>query len=110
VHEIQVSEILLEQLSESNKTTAQILIVQYFASACIISLVQELLTFWYKINHKKIKGKEYIHVTSMHKAKHNFIDMNNMFDLLDRRAKVCSPKGAPHIKISQGKVEFSTSC
>jgi ATP-binding cassette subfamily B protein len=35
-----------------------------------------------------------------------FIDMNNMFDLLDRRAKVCSPKGAPHIKISQGKVEF----
>ncbi|VVM24812.1 Lipid A export ATP-binding/permease protein MsbA [uncultured Gammaproteobacteria bacterium] len=38
--------------------------------------------------------------------KHNFIDMNNMFDLLDRRAKVCSPKGAPHIKISQGKVEF----
>jgi ATP-binding cassette subfamily B protein len=32
--------------------------------------------------------------------KHNFIDMNNMFDLLDRRAKVCSPKCAPHIKIS----------
>ncbi|VVM21061.1 Lipid A export ATP-binding/permease protein MsbA [uncultured Gammaproteobacteria bacterium] len=24
--------------------------------------------------------------------KHNFIDMNNMFDLLDRRAKVCSPR------------------
>ncbi|MDC9714297.1 MAG: ABC transporter ATP-binding protein/permease [Gammaproteobacteria bacterium] len=38
--------------------------------------------------------------------KHNFIDMNNMFDLLDRRAKVCSPKDAPNIKISQGKVEF----
>jgi len=38
--------------------------------------------------------------------KHNFIDMNNMFDLLDRRAKVCSPKGASKIKISQGKVEF----
>ncbi|CAB9542285.1 Efflux ABC transporter, permease/ATP-binding protein mlr7818 [Bathymodiolus brooksi thiotrophic gill symbiont] len=38
--------------------------------------------------------------------KHNFIDMNNMFDLLDRRAKVCSPEGAPKIKISQGKVEF----
>jgi|JYMV01.1.fsa_nt_gi hypothetical protein len=63
--------LIIAQLSESNKTTAQILIVQYFASACIISLVQELLTFWYKINHKKIKGKECIHVTSMHKAKHN---------------------------------------
>ncbi|BBB23486.1 ABC transporter ATP-binding protein [Isorropodon fossajaponicum endosymbiont JTNG4] len=38
--------------------------------------------------------------------KHNFIDMNNMFDLLDRRPKVSSSKEAPKIKISQGRVEF----
>ncbi len=38
--------------------------------------------------------------------KHNFIDMNNMFDLLERRAKVCSPKDAPKLNIIQGKVEF----
>jgi ATP-binding cassette subfamily B protein len=32
--------------------------------------------------------------------------MNNMFDLLERRAKVCSPKDAPKLNIIQGKVEF----
>ncbi len=38
--------------------------------------------------------------------KHNFIDMNNMFDLLDRQSKVNSYKDAPKIKIGQGKIEF----
>jgi len=38
--------------------------------------------------------------------KHNFIDMNNLFDLLDRRAKVQNVKNAPALKVSQGKVEF----
>lgn len=38
--------------------------------------------------------------------KHNFIDMNNLFDLLDRRAKVCSLKGAPKIKVDYAKIEF----
>ncbi|BBB22928.1 ATP-binding cassette subfamily B, bacterial [Abyssogena phaseoliformis symbiont OG214] len=38
--------------------------------------------------------------------KHNFIDMNNMFDLLDRQSEVSSSKEAPKIQVSQGKVEF----
>ncbi|NYT51990.1 MAG: ABC transporter ATP-binding protein/permease [Candidatus Vesicomyosocius endoextente] len=38
--------------------------------------------------------------------KHNFIDMNNMFDLLDRQSKVNSSKDAPKIKIGQGRIEF----
>ncbi len=38
--------------------------------------------------------------------KHNFIDMNNLFDLLDRRAKVQNAKNSPALKVSQGKVEF----
>ena len=38
--------------------------------------------------------------------KHNFIDMNNMFDLLDKRGEVSNDKGAPSIKVDQGKIEF----
>jgi len=38
--------------------------------------------------------------------KHNFIDMNNLFDLLERRAKVQNLKNAPKLKMGQGKVEF----
>jgi ATP-binding cassette subfamily B protein len=38
--------------------------------------------------------------------KHNFIDMNNMFNLLDKRPKVSSKKDAPPLNISQAKVEF----
>lgn len=38
--------------------------------------------------------------------KHNFIDMNNLFGLLERRAKVQSSKDAEKIKVRQGKVEF----
>ncbi len=38
--------------------------------------------------------------------KHNFIDMNNMFDLLDRQPKVSSSKESPKVKISQAKIEF----
>ncbi|MEO1940066.1 ABC transporter ATP-binding protein/permease [Candidatus Thioglobus sp.] len=39
--------------------------------------------------------------------KHNFIDMNNMFDLLDRSSKVQDIDHAPDLKVSQAKVEFS---
>ena len=39
--------------------------------------------------------------------KHNFIDMNNMFDLLERSAKVSNVKGAEDLKVDKGKVEFS---
>ncbi len=39
--------------------------------------------------------------------KHNFIDMNNMFDLLERSAKVSNVKGAEGLKVDKGKVEFS---
>lgn len=42
--------------------------------------------------------------------KHNFIDMDNMFGLLDRQPKVSSSEDAPKIKISQGKVEFKHIC
>jgi ATP-binding cassette, subfamily B, heavy metal transporter len=38
--------------------------------------------------------------------KHNFIDMNNMFNLLDQQPKVSSSKDAPELKVSQGRVEF----
>ncbi|RUA04416.1 MAG: metal ABC transporter permease [Gammaproteobacteria bacterium] len=38
--------------------------------------------------------------------KHNFIDMNNLFDLLDRNAKVKSVKNAPLLELGRGKVEF----
>ncbi len=39
--------------------------------------------------------------------KHNFIDMNNMFDLLERSAKVSNVKGAEGLKVDKGRVEFS---
>ena len=38
--------------------------------------------------------------------KHNFIDMNNMFNLLDKQPLVASAKGAPELKVGQGRVEF----
>ena len=38
--------------------------------------------------------------------KHNFIDMNNMFNLLDKKPKIKSDKNAPLLKVSQGKIEF----
>ncbi|HIM58535.1 MAG TPA: ATP-binding cassette domain-containing protein, partial [Gammaproteobacteria bacterium] len=39
--------------------------------------------------------------------KHNFIDMNNMFDLLDQIPKVSNEQDAPVLKVTQGKVEFN---
>jgi len=39
--------------------------------------------------------------------KHNFIDMNNMFDLLERTSKVQDIDYASNLKISKGKVEFN---
>ncbi len=39
--------------------------------------------------------------------KHNFIDMNNMFDLLERSPEVSSAKDAPQLKINQGQVVFN---
>jgi len=39
--------------------------------------------------------------------KHNFIDMNNMFDLLERTSKVQDIDHASNLKISKGKVEFN---
>mgnify|MGYP003875511915 FL=1 len=38
--------------------------------------------------------------------KHNFIDMNNMFNLLDKRPLVTSAKDAPVLKFNEGKIEF----
>ena len=38
--------------------------------------------------------------------KHNFIDMNNMFNLLDKKPKIKSDKNAPLLKVGQGKIEF----
>lgn len=38
--------------------------------------------------------------------KHNFIDMNNMFNLLDKQPLVASAKGAPELKVERGRVEF----
>lgn len=38
--------------------------------------------------------------------KHNFIDMNNLFNLLDKTTTVSSAKNAPKLAISQAKIEF----
>ena len=38
--------------------------------------------------------------------KHNFIDMNNMFNLLDQKPIVSSAKDAPELKVDKAKVEF----
>ncbi|SMN15457.1 Lipid A export ATP-binding/permease protein MsbA [uncultured Candidatus Thioglobus sp.] len=38
--------------------------------------------------------------------KHNFIDMNNMFNLLDKKPKISNDKNAPLLKVKQGKIEF----
>ena len=38
--------------------------------------------------------------------KHNFIDMNNMFDLLDKTPKVAQNKHAPSLNVDKGKIEF----
>jgi hypothetical protein len=53
--------LIIARLFESNKTTAQLSSVQYLVSACIIYFI---LAFWYIIiiNHKKMNGKECIHV------------------------------------------------
>ena len=39
--------------------------------------------------------------------KHNFIDMNNMFDLLERSSKVTDVENAPELKVTQGEVKFN---
>ena len=39
--------------------------------------------------------------------KHNFIDMNNMFDLLDRSSKVTDVASASELKVTQGEVKFN---
>jgi ATP-binding cassette subfamily B protein len=39
--------------------------------------------------------------------KHNFIDMNNMFNLLEKTPKVSNDQSAPEIKVTKGKVEFN---
>ena len=39
--------------------------------------------------------------------KHNFIDMNNMFDLLDRQSAVKDIDGAKDLSVVNGKVEFN---
>ena len=38
--------------------------------------------------------------------KHNFIDMNNMFDLLEKSSKIKDIKGAKDIEVNNAKVEF----
>ncbi len=38
--------------------------------------------------------------------KHNFIDMTNLFNLLDQKPKITSAKNAPKLKINAGKIEF----
>jgi len=38
--------------------------------------------------------------------KHNFIDMNNMFNLLDQKPSVSSAKDAPELKVDKAKVVF----
>jgi ABC-type transport system involved in Fe-S cluster assembly fused permease/ATPase subunit len=38
--------------------------------------------------------------------KHNFIDMNNMFDLLEKSSKIKAIKGAKDIEVNNAKVEF----
>ena len=39
--------------------------------------------------------------------KHNFIDMNNMFDLLERSSKVTDVENATELKVTQGEVKFN---
>ena len=39
--------------------------------------------------------------------KHNFIDMNNMFDLLERSSKVTDVENAAELKVTQGEVKFN---
>ena len=39
-------------------------------------------------------------------VKHNFIDMNNMFDLLERSSRVTDVDNAKALKVPQGTVEF----
>ena len=39
--------------------------------------------------------------------KHNFIDMNNMFDLLERSSQVNDVKDAPALMVTNGEVEFN---
>ncbi len=39
--------------------------------------------------------------------KHNFIDMNNMFDLLEQTPKVSDTQDSPVLKVTQGKIEFN---
>jgi ATP-binding cassette subfamily B protein len=39
-------------------------------------------------------------------VKHNFIDMNNMFDLLERSSRVTDVDNAKALKVTQGTVEF----
>ena len=39
--------------------------------------------------------------------KHNFIDMNNMFLLLETKAKIIDSKNAKELKVTNGEVEFS---
>jgi ABC-type transport system involved in Fe-S cluster assembly fused permease/ATPase subunit len=38
--------------------------------------------------------------------KHNFIDMNNMFDLIDRKPKIVDEEKCADLKINNGNVEF----
>ena len=38
--------------------------------------------------------------------KHNFIDMNNMFDLLERSSKVTDVENASNLTVTQGEVQF----
>ena len=38
--------------------------------------------------------------------KHNFIDMNNMFDLLEKSSKIKDIKGAKDIEVNNAKVQF----
>ncbi len=40
--------------------------------------------------------------------KHNFIDMNNMFNLLDKRPKVCSTNDASDLQVTQANIEFKS--
>ena len=40
--------------------------------------------------------------------KHNFIDMTNMFNLLDKKPTVNSNKDAPDLQVKQAKVEFKS--
>lgn len=39
--------------------------------------------------------------------KHNFIDMNNMFDLLERSSKLQDVDNAPSLNMGKGRVEFN---